>query len=185
LSAEIDDKLRDAHRQLKAAVIHVTPELVADPDLAQAMLDTRKVLHQVFDNHLFLFSPDGRVIAESPFLPGRRGLALSFRDYIQDTVAGGQPLISDPYRSSQAHNRPVLMFTAPVFRQDGSLLAILTGSLDLMGRNWFGRLVDRKVGEEGYLFLSTLDRVLIMHPTRERVFEQVFPSGRRMPRCAP
>ncbi|OQX20230.1 MAG: hypothetical protein BWK76_01970 [Desulfobulbaceae bacterium A2] len=173
---ELDGKLLEAHSLLIAASKHVSAAAAADGDRAQEMLDARFALHRVFDSHLFLFTPSGHLIAESPYLPNRRGIDLSYRDYLKDTVASGKPCISDPYISTQAHNHPVLMFTTPVFDEAGRLMAILTGSIDLMGENWLGRFVESTIGRSGYLYLSTMSRVMIMHPERARVFKRMEPG---------
>lgn len=173
----LEDKLSLAHAQLIAVAPRITKETLTSPDMAQRSLDDRTGLQQAFDNHIFLFSPQGRIIAESPFLPNRRGLDLSFRPYIKDTLATAAPVISDPYISSQPHRHPVIMMTAPVFDQDGKIIAILAGSLDLMRPNILGKLSEKKIGKTGYLYLLTADRTMIMHPDKARIFKKI-PEGR-------
>lgn len=177
ITASLEDKLSLAHAQLIAVAPRITPETLASADIAQESIDNRTGLQKAFDNHIFLFSPQGRIIAESPFLPNRRGLDLSFRPYIKDTLATAAPVISDPYISSQPHKHPVIMMTAPVFDQEGKIIAILAGSLDLMSPNVLGKLSEKKIGKGGYLYLLTADRTMIMHPDKTRIFKKI-PEGR-------
>ncbi|MBI5556924.1 MAG: response regulator [Deltaproteobacteria bacterium] len=173
----LENKLSLAHAQLASTAKLVSAETCATGDAAQVFLDNRIGLQKAFDNHIFLFSPAGRIIAESPFLPNRRGLDFSFRPYIINTLATSAPYISDPYISSQTHKHPVIMMTAPVFDQEGEIIAILAGSLDLMSPNVLGNLSEKKIGKNGYFYLTTIDRTIIMHPDKARIFK-VIPKGR-------
>ena len=65
----IDQKLTAAQKTVIETSRDVTPGMVADPEAAQRFLDSLHSLSAVFDNGIFLFSKDGRIIAESPFLP--------------------------------------------------------------------------------------------------------------------
>jgi diguanylate cyclase (GGDEF)-like protein/PAS domain S-box-containing protein len=177
VAEELDTRLATAHVVLIAAAKSFPLDALNDPDRVQAVLDERRDLHGVFDNHVFVFTPEGRMHAESPFAPDRRGKDYAFREYIRNTLATGRPYISDPYISSQAHKHPVIMMTAPIFDRDGKLVAILAASLDLMRDNFLGKLADRKVGRTGYFYLSTGDRVMVMHPDRQRIFKPIRPGG--------
>ena len=151
VASSLEDKLTLAHAQLIAVAPRITPETLASAEIAQESLDNRAGLQKVFDNNIFLFSPEGKLIAEAPFLPNRRGLDLSFRPYIKDTLATSAPVISAPYISTQSHKHPVIMMTAPAFDREGKIIAILAGSLDLMSPNILGKLAEKKIGKTGYL----------------------------------
>ncbi|MFH1021442.1 MAG: ATP-binding protein, partial [Pseudomonadota bacterium] len=177
IADSLDDKLSLAHGQLASTATLVSAETLVSGEAAQQFLDSRKGLQRVFDNHIFLFSPEGRIIAESPFLPDRRGLDFSFRPYIKNTRATSAPVISDPYVTSQPHKHPVIMMTAPVFDRQGKIIAIFAGSLDLMSPNILGKLSKKKLGNTGYLYLLTADRTMIMHPDKTRIFKKI-PKGK-------
>jgi len=177
IAGSLDDKLSLAQDQLVATARLVSTGVLDSGDTAQDFLDHRPGLHEAFDNHIFFFSLEGRIIAESPFVANRRGLDFSFRPYIRDTLATSAPVISDPYVSSQPHKHAVIMMTAPVFDQKGKIIAILAGSLDLMRPNILGKLSTKKIGRSGYLYLTTMDRFMVMHPDKSRVFKQI-PEGK-------
>lgn len=176
LSHEIDQKLRVAHRQIVIGSRDVPPDALRDGQKAQQWLDSRTDLLAFFDNHIFLLTPTGRLIAESPYLPNRRGLDLSFRPYFQNTIATRGPVISDPYITTQQSKHPVIMMTAPIFDKTGKIAGLLTGSLDLMGNNLLGDISRIKNGNTGYLYLTTADRTMIMHPDKDRIFKSVPPG---------
>ncbi|WP_155890735.1 diguanylate cyclase domain-containing protein [Desulfuromonas sp. TF] len=178
VAEQIDEQISLAQNTIVRAAAAIPPESLRDSDFAQEILDTRvEVIRTIFDNGIFLFSADGRLVAETPYLPNRRGKDYSFRNYFRDTVAGMAPIISDPYFSSQAHNHPALNFTAPIKDADGRLVGVLAGSLDLTRENILGRLRDVRIGETGYLYLYNTDRMMIMHPDPSRILRQDVPPG--------
>ena len=169
LADEIDSKLMTAQEHL-IAVGEVTPkDILRSPEKAQAFLDNRPSLHLMFDNHLFLFTPSGKIFVESPYAPGRRGFDASFREYIINTFKTKQPYISDPYVSSQQHKHPAIMLTVPLFDGKGKITGILAGGIDLMRDNFLGRISTLKIGETGNLYLYNTDGTMIMHPDKTRI----------------
>lgn len=177
VAEELDTRLALSHQVLIQAARGFPAGLLADPDKTQAFLDARADLREVFDNHVFVFTPEGKLYAESPFVPNRRGKDYAFREYIQGTLAGNGPYISNPYISTQSHRHPVIMMTAPIRDRNGDLMAILAASLDLMRHNYLGKLAHRPVGRTGYFKLTTADRVVVMHPDEARIFSTVPKGG--------
>ena len=178
LAQSLDDKIELIQNSLVSTATNLGPEIVVSPDKAQAFLDSRFALASFFDNALFLFSPDGKIIAESPFIAGRRGRDISFRPYFRSTMASGKPYISDPYLSTHKPGHPAVILTAPVRDRQGRIIAVLAGSFDLLGQNnILANLVTMKVGKQGYVYLFTPDRTLIMHPNSSRIMKQDFPPG--------
>jgi two-component system NtrC family sensor kinase len=178
LAEQIDEQIALARDTIIRAAAAIPPESLRDSDHAQEILERRvAVIRTIFDNGIFLFSASGKMVAETPYLPNRRGKDYSFRDYFRDTVAGMAPIISDPYFSSQTHNHPALNFTAPIIDADGRLAGVLAGSLDLTRENMLGRLRDIRIGETGYLYLYNTDRLMIMHPDPSRILRRDVPPG--------
>jgi signal transduction histidine kinase len=171
LADSIDEKLAIAQKSLLAASERLPPEAVVSPEEAQRFLDERVTLHATFDKAIFILDPKGRAIAASPYVPGRRGTDLSAREYYRRTVSAGKPYISNHFMSSHSPRHPVIVMTAPVFDRSGKLVAIMGGSLDLLGNNFIRRISDTKVGKGGYLYLIGDDRVLVAHPDRSRVMK--------------
>ena len=102
LADEIDSKLLTAQQHIVSVAKVAPPDIMQNPEKAQAFLDSMPSLHIMFDNHVFLFTPSGKIFVESPYAPGRRGLDFSFREYISNTIKTKKPYISDPYISSQS-----------------------------------------------------------------------------------
>ncbi|MBK5274802.1 MAG: response regulator [Desulfuromonadales bacterium] len=178
LARSLDDKLQLVQSSLISEAVKLGPEIVASPDKAQAFLDSRYALKPLFDNALFLLSADGKIIAESPFLAGRRGRDISFRPFFRTTMVTGKPHISAPYASTHKPGHPSVMLTAPVRDRQGRIIAVLAGGFDLLGQNnILADLATMKSGKQGYLYLFTSDRTMIMHPDRSRIMKQDTPAG--------
>jgi PAS domain S-box-containing protein len=176
---EIDQKLLMAHQQLILLSREVPPAALRDPGMAQRFLDSKAYLTGFFDNHYGVFSVSGISIAEAPFTPNRRGMDFSFRPYVKRALETRRPVISDPYLSSQAHNHPAIMMLAPIFNSKGTMIGFLVGSMDLMGDNILGDIAKIKIGKAGYLSLTTADRIMVMHPDRNRIMKPI-PMGNKL-----
>ncbi|RNC68400.1 MAG: HAMP domain-containing protein [Desulfuromonadales bacterium] len=172
LADDLDDELVFAQRSLAAFAPRLTPAVLRDADAAQGILDNKSTLLLIFDV-LVLFSPDGRMIVESPFKPGRRGLDYSYREYFKKTVATGKPQISPPYRSTHNPGQPAIMLTHPLFDAGGNLTAILAGNITLQKDKFLTDVGRLTIGKSGYAFLCTDDRTVIMHPDKSRIMERV------------
>ncbi|MBE0502364.1 MAG: PAS domain-containing protein, partial [Desulfuromonadales bacterium] len=178
LADEIDTSIGIGQEIISRAAARITPEIMGNADLAQTFLDDHLgSILPIFDNGVFLFSAKGLMVAETPFIPGRRGKDYSFRDYVSQTVTTGHPLISTPYFSSQEHGHPAVSFTAPVHDSHGGVIGLLAGSLDLTHNNMLGRLARTKIGNTGYLYLYSTDRLMIMHPKGDRLLKKDVPPG--------
>jgi PAS domain S-box-containing protein len=177
LAEEVDQKLTEATKPLLALASKITPGLVSDPQEAYAFLLERTESTGLFDNGVFLFDTNGRIVAELPLGVSRAGTDLSYREYLKATFATKAPYISDPYVSSQSHHHPAIMLTAPVLDSKGNVLGVLGGSIDLVKPNFLGGLNQRKIGRTGYMFLFDAKRTMIVHPDINRVMKQDIPPG--------
>jgi diguanylate cyclase (GGDEF)-like protein len=173
----VDQKLMDAQKTIVTASSEITPEIVADADQAQRLFGHLRGIETLFDHGLYLFSKEGRIIAESSNNPGLRGMDISFREHFKRTVATGKPVISVPFLSGTSPGVPVVAFTAPVRDKSGALIAVLSGGVNLLKDNFLGELSHTRFGSSGYLYLVTPDGTLILHPDRSRILSGNVPPG--------
>jgi PAS domain S-box-containing protein len=174
VASEVDKTLTSAHSQLIAAALRVPTAAIKDPDHAQVFLDSMIGLQHIFNNQVSILTPEGKIFAETPFLSDRRGFDISFRPYYKNTLATMAPVISDPYISSMVLKHPIIMMTAPVFNEKGILVGILSGAMDLMGKNIFQNISQIAIGRAGYLYLTTREtRLIIMHPDTNRILKPI------------
>jgi len=173
----VDRKLAEAHKQLLVLASKVKPSLISDPQAAYKFLLDRGEFTWLFDNGIFLFDADRRMVAELPLGLSRTGKDYSYRDYLKATFAAKTHYISDPYVSSQPHHHPVIMLTAPILDSNGNVLAVLGGSIDLLQSNFLGGISQRKIGQAGHIFLFDTRRTMIVHSDKGRIMKQDIPPG--------
>ncbi|MBT0653560.1 diguanylate cyclase domain-containing protein [Geomobilimonas luticola] len=177
LADQIDDKLRAAQKTLLTMVDDFPPAIADSPDKVQQFLDTHLGAFPVFDNGIYLFSPAGQLVAESPFQPAQRGQNFSGRSFFKEALKSRNPEISDPYYSTQPHHPTVIMFTAPIIDENDTIVAILGGSLDIMSDSFLGELSRIRIARSGYLYLYDTKGTMIMHPNRLMVLRREMPAG--------
>lgn len=177
LAREVDGKLWSTRENLVGMARMVTPEVASDRDKAKGFLESKKSERILFDNGLFLFSPTLTVLASIGKDSYGCAKNCPFEKYLTQTLLTRLPQISEPFFSTQENQRPVVMFTSPVFSKDGQIIAILAGSVDLLNNNFLGHLAEVRLGEKGYLYLYNRERTLIVHPDRSRILKQDVPVG--------
>ncbi len=133
---------------------------------ANAVLES---IHNVYPTFrtLVLVSVEGRIVTAHPkTTPDGRSMAgidISDRQYVKQTLATGEPFISDVFLGRQMGADPIVTLTAPIKNRDGSVRAIISGSLRCSGFDdlWssLGSLKDGQL-----LILDQQDRVIYASP---------------------
>jgi signal transduction histidine kinase len=173
----IEDKLRIAQNALIAVAAKAPTDAFTNADHAQLFLDANVGLLSIFDNGNFFINKEGILIAESPYRTNRRGRELWFREWVQKTVKSQKPCISDPYISTHSPGQPAIVMTVPVFDKLGNMTGMMTGSLDLLGRNFLADLSKSRIGDGGYIYITDSNRVIIVHPDKNRIMKPAAPPG--------
>ena len=177
IADQIDDKILSSQTELVATAGTLSKGAVRDPAALKSFFDERPDTLAMFDNGLFLFSREGFFISGNPMETTLLGRTFLHRDYLKNTLATGKPQISEPFISAQPHHHPIIMFTAPIFGNDGKVSAVLAGSIDLTKNNFLTRIGSVVLGEKGYLYLYNKDRTMIVHPDHSRIFRNDVPVG--------
>ncbi|KAB0666016.1 PAS domain S-box protein [Oryzomonas japonica] len=176
IAAQVDDRLKLALRQLGRMAAALSPADMGSPDKLQQILDHEDNLREFFDGGFVAVSPDFRLLAESPFIPDRRGVDLSSRDFIRRTVETGQPLVSTPYRQSIGTHDPSIAFTAPIKSRDGTLLGVLIGRHNLLKGSFLQSVVKTTVKGTGYFYIFSKERTMVVHNNPGRIMETIRPG---------
>ncbi len=119
-----------------AGVLSAAEILSQDPSLdLKHAADVLAATHRVYPTFrtMALINPEGHVIAANPPVNsyGRpsAGLDISDRAYVKNTLATGKPFISDVFIGRQMGADPIVVLTAPIKNRDGSVRAMISGSL--------------------------------------------------------
>ncbi len=177
LAEDIDRNVAHNSDVLVGIAEKISSEMMKDPKKVLRYLKQQSEHLQDFDNGLFVFNPEGLIVAELPLELERVGKDFSFREYFKQTIATRKPLVSDPYISSQKQHHPAIMFTAPIYTSSGTLLGVLGGSADLSSSAFVGSISSVKMGKKGYSFLFNSDRLMLIHPDTSRIMKYDIPPG--------
>ena len=129
-----------------------------------------------FDGGFQLLAADGRIVAEIPDAPARRGVQLKGRDYVAMGLATGKPYISAPYRSASADASPTITFCVPILHRDGRVAGLLAGHNDLLKNDTLINFGQLTFGKKGTFFLIERNRTVLMHSDRGRIMERIAPG---------
>ncbi len=170
--------LHDATQDAQLIASTLAPESLQKNQVAQmqAHLQSMLALNPQFSNGLFVLNHEGRLMADYPAHPELHGKYFAHRDYFQRTLARGRGAIGTPYHSART-GKPVLTFTGVVRDRSGKLIGIVGCSTDLLSPAALGNLRMLRLGETGYLYLIDSTRLMIMHPTDERILKRDVPQG--------
>ena len=177
LARGLDDKILSAHNALIAVAKVAPASAVSNHQQMQSWLDNRTGIRSIYNHGLFLYDVSGVLIADSPRTPHLIGTSYAFSPYLQETLKSGKPTISQPFTSS-VNGSAVIAMTAPIHDQQGRIVAIMAGMIDLRNdRGFFHELGRVKVGSSGYLYLFGQDRTMILHPDSSRIMKRDVPKG--------
>jgi len=171
LARHLDDKMDERLLALTQSAKSIPQDKLGDLAALEKHLQGKTALLTLFDD-LYIFDAQGVLLVDWPIKPGRRNLDMSARDYIQCVRATLRGCISQPILG-KATGQPIIVLAAPVLDADGKLLAIAGAVLNLYKPNLIGELGQRKIGDNGYFYVVSNERLFIAHPDRERIMQPV------------
>jgi diguanylate cyclase (GGDEF)-like protein len=177
ISDNVDQRLELLQDALQTSARNITAADLSSNARAQAVLDRNDGLSAIFDRSIFLFSAKGVLLAERPDRVDRIGLDASWRSYIRRTIETRQPVISEPFKTNIGDEHIVLVLTMPILASDGSLVGLLTGSLDLTRPEMLGNIARTVIGRTGYLSIMTRDGKVIMDRDKTRLSMPLYSPG--------
>uniref|UniRef100_C6DZA9 histidine kinase n=1 Tax=Geobacter sp. (strain M21) TaxID=443144 RepID=C6DZA9_GEOSM len=146
-----------------------------NPEGLQRVLGEDESTAALFDGGLEIIDSGGRILAAVPFGTGKVGTRVPPGNFNM-TLAQGKPQISAPYRSGTTHTRPMITFSAPILRPNGSVAGILAGHKDLLKEGPLAGFSHLRFGKNDIFFVVGRNRTIIMHPDQRRVMEQLSPG---------
>lgn len=176
LADDIDERVRSRQVLLEQAAANLQPSADDIRLHGGEIIQQFHYLKGSFGS-VVLYDADGRIVADYPALPGRVGLQLGDRAYFQQTRQTLRAAVSEPLRTRGDLNRSVVVFTAPILDSHGQFAGMLGGSLELFSPELFGELRAMRIGNSGYITLtSRQSQLVLLHPERARIL-QPAPSG--------
>lgn len=177
IASSVNDKLGTYLATIAQVALAVPPDAFENPGKAQAFLDTHRDLRSVFGNGIILFDNKLSIVAESPFIKGRRGTKIEqLEKFLRTVVEKDFPDISNPYISPKS-NAPAIVMAVPITGRNKSLRGILVGGINLTKDYFIEELMGYKIGTKGYLYLFNTERTMILHPDKKRIMRHDIPPG--------
>ncbi|SEO57911.1 diguanylate cyclase (GGDEF) domain-containing protein [Duganella sp. CF517] len=143
------------------------------PGQVQRLLESREGLRGEFFN-VTAFDVQGDLIASLNSRNARR-INVAGRQYFKDTLAAREGVVSAPFVSALS-GKPVIAITQPVEDEQGNVIMVLLGAIDLL-RPSFSDYLDSLHRGQGYLFIVGADGTIIHHPDKTRVLTPLDPDG--------
>lgn len=156
----------------------ISPEVLLDPSSAQQFLTHRTGLATLFDDGLMIISAKGQLLAELPVISqdGKK-IDYSSDPFFQQAITAAHPIISEPFYSMKPGNRPIVEVIAPIQDNQGSIVGFLCGGITLTGDNALGNIARRHMGENGYFYVFSQDRTILIHHDASRILKNDVPFG--------
>ncbi|HEX7866704.1 MAG TPA: diguanylate cyclase [Variovorax sp.] len=141
----------------------------------QTFVEKHASLRQAFDNVAFL-DMDGNLVANLNGAQAIGKVNVKDRAYFQQTVASKAGLVSEPYQN-RLNGLAQVAITEPVLDNAGQVRFVISGAINLKDRSILGTLADMKLGKTGYLFVTTVDGVVVDHPNTARILNHITANG--------
>ena len=173
----LDDTIRSAQKSL-INVANVAPlERGISRDAMQTWLLNRTGVRAIFNHSIMILDETGVLIASSPAVPELYGTSFAQYEFFTHSLNSGKPYIATPLVLS-ANGAPVVMMTAILRAEDGSIKGLLCGAIHLQGKEGFFESVKAaQVGSSGYTYLFAGDRTMLMHPDASRILKKDVKPG--------
>ena len=172
----LDGEVARSLEMLRLASQRLAPADLGDPASLQRKLDGFQSIRSFFDGGLLVVDPQGRLLAQSPQPGSPAGSGIRGHDYLGRGLAAGSPRVSDPFLADFPKDHPMIAFSVPILRPDGSVAGLLVGRNDLLLSDNLADFGEVTLGTRGRLFLVTTSRIVIMHPDRTRIMQRVEPG---------
>ena len=115
-----------------------------------------------FIDRLTIADTSGIVVADTPELPGVKGMSVAHRDWHRSVMAAGKPYVSEIYQRSGNPQSHVIEIAAPITNASGKMVGILT--LQVTNNTLLDWLNDIDTGSRGFLFLVDHRGKTVAHP---------------------
>lgn len=172
LTEAINHQLGTRIQVLERVGEDMPPEMLAQPDKAQAYLGSQSAVQALFSASVRVIRPDGSVVASVPLSPECLATNYADRDYLLGVLRTGKPTIGRPVMGKTL-KRPLMTIAVPLRDAQGRVVGVLTGSIEISGSSFLDKIVSSPYGRSGGyvlidpasgLFVTATDPTRIMQP---------------------
>ena len=171
LSADVAGKIEAQQSQLERFARDTPVAALSDPSGMAARLKALGQYNSYLDD-FWAADASGRVVADFPEVAGRSGSNVADRAYFRQARESGKAILSEPMVGRFSGQGRVLLFV-PILGPDGRFAGAIAGVIRLQSPRILGELTRQKVGETGYVGVTTTKGVVLAHPKAERIMQTV------------
>jgi hypothetical protein len=177
IAEEVNAEFSTRVEALKTIAERITPAMISNPKILQAMLEDKPVFYSLFNNGVAVAGLNGTVIAEFPHLPKRLGTNFIERDYIigplkEDKVTFGRPVMS------KLMNAPAFVIGVPIHDKKGKVIGVIGGVTDLRLPNYLDKVTKSRYGKTGgYVLLIPKERLIVTATDKSRIMTKLPAPG--------
>lgn len=177
MAAEADRELERLLAALSRTATQMDADVLASNAAIKQFLEDRPVLLNHFNGGLIVIGADGVAQVEVPGTARRVGINYNFLEPVTSALNNGKSSISSP-RVDHSLQAPVFSMTVPIRDEQGAVVAVLAGIVDLSQPNFLDQITERRYGESGfYLLEDPKTRRIVTATGRTRLLEALPPPG--------
>ena len=177
IAAEVNDELVDRLQALQVVAGNIGAIGLRNTAAAQAFLEGRLILHNLFNGGITVFGLDGTAIADVPRSTGRIGVNYMDREHIAAALKEGKATVGRPVMGRQLNN-PLIGVAAPIRDALGKVIGALGGVIDLASPNFLDKVTQGRYGKSGgYLLVAPQYRMIVTATDKSRVMEALPAPG--------
>jgi PAS domain S-box-containing protein len=115
-----------------------------------------------FIDRLTIADISGVLVADTPELPGARGMSVAHQHWYRSVMTAGKPYVSEIYLRSESPQYHVIDIAAPITNARGKMVGILT--LQVTNKTFLDWMKGVDTGSRGFLFLVDRHGKTVAHP---------------------
>ena len=177
IANNIDKALKVRLYALAMVAESITAETMRQPEIMQALLTSQKPLGNIFSLGLYVVSADGKGIADFPVMAGRAQADYIKREYFQEVMKTGKPVIGKPVIGRFA-KEPVLLMAVPVMDKAGKITGVLVGANLVHGSDLFNEVQTPNLKQHDDIHIvSVKHRIFIASNDPARILKDIPAPG--------
>ncbi|HLA33991.1 MAG TPA: ATP-binding protein [Rhodocyclaceae bacterium] len=177
VATSIDEELKQRVNALESSAKLIDATLMNDPVALRKFIEVRPPLQNMFNGGIVVCALDGTVLADAPYLAGRRGLDYGEIDVVATALKKGMATIGGP-AMAKVSNVPIVGMAAPIRDARGHILGALAGIVDLSAPNFLDKLTTHRYGQSGgYLLIAPQSQRFVTATDKSRIMQPLPAPG--------
>jgi len=170
-AAQIDAQLNAKKLLLASLAEDLPPAATASAADMLEFVNRHPIARREFRN-LVIYNRQGDLLHTQGQGVATLDTSASLRAYLAKVLADDKAIVSPPYKSVMT-GAPAVVIMQPVKDAEGRPTMLLGGSLDLADSSMLEQVAGQRSGRTGYSFIITTRGVLVQHPDRALLLEDV------------